>query len=96
MHEIIETPQQTIEKFVTGWITQYRLKVEAAADLSEYFALVTSVGVFRDLIMIQFTKELEKDSSEEGSVDDILEAIGNHASMVAKQIDRRVALKTAN
>lgn len=89
--------QILMDHLIHDFLIKFNSELERTENVYEYYGLISAVSVFKELVMTTFKFQLELDPTEtEESVDDICEAIDNHAIFLAKNIDYNVMLKTAN
>lgn len=86
-----------MDRFVGDLLFKFRSELNRAQNMSEYFALVSSVVVFKELVLAQFKYEVELDTTKNNeSAHDICIAIEANAIKLAKDIDRRVTQQISN
>lgn len=85
-----------METLVSKFLNSFGLEMKRAEDDIDYFVLVSSVLIFKELILSQFRYALEKDLDTTHNSDDICKVMEMFAMQTSHGISRKVSQKNVN
>lgn len=85
-----------METLVSKFLNSFGLEIKCAKDDIDYFVLVSSVLIFKELILSQFRYALEKDLDTMYNSDDICKVMEMFAEQTSYGISRKVLQKNVN
>jgi|SRR3972149_747247 len=93
--EIKKQSANAVETFATFYINKYYDDVEKCKTIYDYYALIISVLVFRNLVVAHFSNEIMRQFPEE-DLKSLIEIMENIATVISNNVISVFSEKTMN